>query len=141
MTEERRMEEIIRNQTPVTLPAATPAHEACRTMLERRIGAILVTDEQGGLAGIFTGRDAVRFIAETRNLHTTPLDQVMTRDPETLPPGRTAIEALRIMRDGGFRHIPIMDNGKLVGVVSRGDFRGLERDRLDVETGYWETMR
>ena len=46
---------------------------------------------------------------------------------------KTAIEALRLMWDGGFRHIPIVDRGKLLGVVSRGDFKGTERDRLEEE--------
>ena len=50
------------------------------------------------------------------------------------------IDALRLMRDGGFRHVPVVDNGTLVGVVSRGDFRGLEQDRLDEETGLWERI-
>jgi CBS domain-containing protein len=65
----------------------------------------------------------------------------MTANPETMPPGRTAIDALRAMRDGGFRHIPVVHEGRIVGVVSRGDFRGLEHDRLDEETGYWEKIR
>jgi CBS domain-containing protein len=69
------------------------------------------------------------------------LRKVMTKQPHTMPPGRTAIEALRAMHDGGFRHIPVVDEGRIVGVVSRGDFRGLEHDRLDVETGYWERIR
>ena len=58
-----------------------------------------------------------------------------------IPPGLAAIEALRAMHDGGFRHIPIVADGKIHGIVSRGDFRGLEHDRLDVETGYWESLR
>jgi predicted transcriptional regulator len=58
-----------------------------------------------------------------------------------MPPGRTAIEALRLMRDGGFRHVPVVEDDVVIGVVSRGDFRGLECDRLDVETGIWERIR
>jgi hypothetical protein len=45
------------------------------------------------------------------------------------------------MRDGGFRHVPVVHDGLVVGIVSRGDFRGLEQDRLDEETGIWERMR
>jgi CBS domain-containing protein len=44
------------------------------------------------------------------------------------------------MRDGGFRHVPVVEHEVVVGLVSRGDFRGLEHDRLDVETGLWERI-
>jgi CBS domain-containing protein len=65
----------------------------------------------------------------------------MTRKPETMKPQATAIDALRLMRDGGFRHVPVVEDGAVVGIVSRGDFRGLEHDRMDQETGFWERMR
>ena len=64
----------------------------------------------------------------------------MTRDPTTMPPGKTAIEALRLMQDGRYRHVPIVDQGKVVGIVSRFDFGGLELDRLDRKTGLWERI-
>jgi CBS domain-containing protein len=57
-----------------------------------------------------------------------------------MPPGQTAIEALRLMQDGRYRHVPIVDDGKVVGVVSRFDFSGLEVDRLDEKTGLWERI-
>ena len=58
-----------------------------------------------------------------------------------MPPHSTAIEALRLMRDGGFRHVPVVQEDVVIGVVSRGDFRGMEQDRMDEETGIWERMR
>ncbi len=137
---DRSMAEIIRNQTPVTMPATASVQMACKAMHKRRIGAVLVTDTKGKLTGIFTGRDAVRFLAAGKDPAATTLRMVMTRKPHTMPPGRTAIEALRLMRDGGFRHVPVVEEEAIVGIVSRGDFRGLEHDRLDVETGYWERI-
>ena len=137
----RRMDEIVRNQHPVMLHANASVREACAEMDQRRIGAVLVTDAKGALSGIFTGRDLVRIVASGKDPHAMTLRGAMTKDPHTMPPGRTAIEALRLMQDGGFRHIPVVDEGRIVGIVSRGDFRGLERDRLDEETGYWERMR
>lgn len=134
------MAEIIRNQKPLTLPPHATVQEACRHMHDRRIGAVLVTKGKGELVGIFTGRDAVRVMAEGKEV-STPLRQVMSRDPHCLPPRHTAIHALRLMRDGGFRHVPVVEDGVVIGVVSRGDFRGLEQDRLDEETGIWERMR
>lgn len=137
----RRMEEIIRNQRPVTMPATASVREACAEMHKRKIGAVLVTDAKGALAGIFTGRDLVRITAAGKDAGATTLRSAMTREPHTMPPGHHAIDALRVMRDGGFRHIPVVEEGRIIGIVSRGDFRGLEHDRLDVETGYWETIR
>ena len=137
----RQMAEIIRNREPVVLPPGATVQEACHTMDHRHIGAILVTDAHGKLVGIFTGRDAVHVLATGKDGATTHLSSVMTRRPQTMGRGHTAIEALRLMRDGGFRHIPVVEGDKPIGVVSRGDFRGLERDRLDEETGYWEHMR
>jgi CBS domain-containing protein len=64
----------------------------------------------------------------------------MTATPHSVAPGVVAIEALRLMQDGGFRHVPITDGGRVVGIVSRGDFRGLEQARLDEETDLWERI-
>jgi CBS domain-containing protein len=65
----------------------------------------------------------------------------MTNDPTTMSPDKSAIDALRLMWDGGFRHVPVVKGGRLAGVVSRGDFKGCEHDRLDEERGLWEHMR
>ena len=137
----REMAEIIRNQKPLMLPPTATVQEACRQMHARKIGAVLVTTPGDALAGIFTGRDAVRVLAKGQDPASTSLQDVMTKQPATMPPRSTAIEALRLMRDGGFRHVPVVDGGAVVGVVSGGDFRGLEQDRLDEETGIWERMR
>jgi len=137
----RQMAEIVRNQVPVTLPRTATIQDACKLMHARKVGAILVTDPKGQLTGIFTGRDAVKALGKGRDGAVTQLKDVMTKKPATMPPGHTAIQALRMMRDGGFRHVPVVDDaGTLHGVVSRGDFRGLEHDRLDEETGYWERI-
>jgi CBS domain-containing protein len=135
------MEEIVRHQNPVTMPATQTVRDACETMHGQKIGAVLVTDAKQRLVGIFTGRDLVRVVAAAKDPNATTLRTAMTKNPATMPPGKTAIEALRLMRDGGFRHVPVVDGERIVGVVSRGDFRGLEHDRLDEETGYWERMR
>ena len=135
------MSDIVRNQDPLTLPPHATVNEACRCMRDRGIGAVLVTEDDGRLVGIFTGRDAVhRVLAEGKTASDTKLADVMTRDPDTTPPVKTAIEVLRLMEDGRYRHVPIVENGKLVGIVSRFDFSGLELDRLDEETGLWERI-
>jgi CBS domain-containing protein len=137
----RKMSDIVRNQDPVTLPPSATVRDACRSMRDRRIGAVLVTEGDSCLLGIFTCRDAVhRVLAEGKSAARTRLGEVMTRDPDTMPPGRTAIEALRLMEDGRYRHVPVVDGGKVVGIVSRFDFSGIELDRLDEETGLWERI-
>src|SRR5579862_7563374 len=135
----RRMADLVRDQNPLVLPAQASVLEAARQMRERRVGAVLVTDHDSNLLGIFTGRDAVdRVLAEGKDPAETRLADVMTRDPGSLTPRHTAIEALRLMQDARCRHLPIVHDGKVVGIVSRGDFRGIEQDRLDEETGLWE---
>ena len=136
---DRLMSEMVRNQRPVTLRADATITDACRQMQERRTGAVMVTDGDGHLLGIFTGRDAVRILAQG-SAGTGLVGAAMTRSPDTMLPGRPAIEALRLMQDGGFRHLPVVESGKVVGVVSWGDFRPSEHDRLDTETKLWERI-
>ncbi len=137
----RQLSDIVRHQNPVTLPSAATVRDACRCMRERKVGAVLVTDADHHLLGIFTGRDAIgRVLAEGKDPETTQIGEVMTRNPCTVPPERSAIDALRLMFDIGCRHIPIVENERVVGVVSRADFRGIEVDRLDEETGLWERI-
>ena len=137
----RSISDIVRQQSPLTLPPDTTVQDACQHMRDRRVGAVLVIDRDRRLVGIFTGRDAVcRVLAAGLSPADTRLAEVMTPDPDTMAPGGTAIDALRLMQDGGFRHIPVVDSGRVAGVVSHGDFRGLEQARLDEETGLWERI-
>lgn len=137
----RTMSELVRRQNPLTLSADTSVKKACESMHQRGVGAVLVTDENQRLLGIFTGRDAVcRVLAQGKSALKTRLAEAMTPHPDTIAPGRSAIEALRQMQDGGYRHLPVVDKGRVVGIVSRGDFRGLEQARLDEETGLWECV-
>jgi CBS domain-containing protein len=137
----RKMSDIVKSQDPITLPPNTTVREACRCMRDRGVGAILVTEGDRRLVGIFTGRDAVhRVLAEGKSATRTTLAEVMTREPDTTPPGEVAIEALRLMENGRYRHLPIVDDGRVVGIVSRFDFSGMELDRLDEETGLWERI-
>jgi CBS domain-containing protein len=138
----RRLSDIAYNHDPLVLAQTATVKTACQKMKERRVGSTLVVDQGGALVGIFTARDAVqRVLAVGKSAARTALQQVMTANPTTMTPDQTAIEALRIMWDGGFRHIPVVRRGKLLGVVSRGDFKGDERNRLDEERELWEHMR
>ena len=101
----------------VAAPHTTVA-EAARLMKEGKVGAVLVVDE-GRLVGIFTERDALfRVIAPGLDPAKTELRGVMTRDPTTVAPDETFGYALLLMHEKGFRHTPVVENGRPVGVVS-----------------------
>ena len=92
--------------------------EVAQTLRERQVGAGMVV-AGGKLVGIFTERDALfRVLAEGRDPRTTPVGEVMTRDPQTIHPDRPFVDALRMMHDGRFRHVPIVEDGRPMGMVS-----------------------
>jgi CBS domain-containing protein len=133
---------LIRNQVVLALPPQATVRAACQRMRERYVGSVLVTDERDHLVGIFTERDAVcRVLAESRDADQTTLAKVMTTEVVTVSPGATALEALHLMQDGGFRHVPVVEGKRAVGVVSYTDFRGMEHTRLEEETELFETIR
>ena len=137
----RHLSDMICNQAPLVMPHQTTVQAACDQMGRRKIGSVLVTDETGKLAGIFTGRDAVRRVLAAGRSGETKLREVMTAAPVTMTPEMTAIDALRLMWDGGFRHVPLVQDGKILGVISRGDFQNDEQLRLDEERQLWEHLR
>ena len=110
----------------VHLSATASVREACELMAANHVGAVLVMEE-GRLDGIFTERDALnRVLAERRDPETTSLAEVMTRDPVSLSPQTPVTEALRLMSEIGFRHIPIVEADEVHGIISLRDFVGVE---------------
>jgi CBS domain-containing protein len=138
----RKLSDVTLKHCPLTMNETASVMEACTRMRDGQAGSVLVTGDTGRLVGIFTGRDAVcRVLAQRRDAATTRLAEVMTPNPTTMSPDQTAIDALRLMWDGGFRHVPLVKNGTILGVVSRGDFKGLEQNRHEEERDLWEHMR
>jgi CBS domain-containing protein len=137
----RTLAYIVKDQKPLIVGEQEPIQEACRQMWKRRCGSALVVDKERRLTGIFTGRDAVRSVADNDQSKRLIMRDVMTPNPVTITPEHRAIDALRSMSDGGFRHLPVIENEEIWGVVSRGDFKGMEIDRLDEEEHLWETIR
>ena len=102
----------------IVVPPTTMVGEAARLMAGKDAGAVLVMDEET-LVGIFTERDAVfRVLAKGRDADTTPVGTVMTKEPVTLPGGSSYGHALLLMHEKGFRHVPVLEAGRVVGVVS-----------------------
>lgn len=93
------------------------------TMLaEKRIGAVLVCDADERLAGILSERDIVRTLAQYASAtFEMTAEQLMTRSPKMTSPETTVAQAMEMMTDGRFRHLPIVEGGRLVGLVSIGD--------------------
>ena len=102
----------------VKAPAATSVVKAAKLIAARRIGAVMVVDDER-LVGIFTERDlAVRVVARELDVRTTMLADVMTANPFTVAPDRSFGYALNLMVEKGFRHLPVVENGKPIGIVS-----------------------
>lgn len=89
-------------------------------MAERRIGSALVM-EQERLVGIFTERDVLRAMGEQFDAARHPVSEWMTSNPITVPPDTPARDALKTMLDRNFRHLPVTDGDRVVGVVSMRD--------------------
>jgi len=109
---------LIERKKLLAAPPDTTVSMAAKLMAGRKVGAVMVVADQK-LVGIFTERDAVnRVIAQDRDVQTTPLAEVMTADPVTVSPDKSFGYALLVMHENGFRHLPVMEDGKLVGIVS-----------------------
>ncbi len=122
----RTIRAIIENQEVVSAPGSMTVREAARLMKERRVGALMIVEE-GRLAGIFTERDVLfRVVAEDRDARTARLAEVMTRNPLTIHPDKAFPDALHLMHEGGFRHVPVVEDGRPVGVISARDALGPE---------------
>ncbi|MCP5372917.1 MAG: CBS domain-containing protein [Hyphomicrobiales bacterium] len=114
----------IQGQTVVQVDGKESVREAARLMFDRKVGSVLVMDGDN-LRGIFTERDALYlFVATRRNSDTTPVEAVMTKDPETIGPDDSAADALARMDKGGYRHLPVVEGGKVLGVISRRELNG-----------------
>ena len=117
----------IMTSNPVSLPPATPVREAARAMREQDIGDVLVVDD-GELRGIVTDRDiVVRGVADWDDLSTCSLGDVCSDQVISVTPDEDADAAIARMREAAVRRIPVVENGRPVGVLSIGD-AAVDRD-------------
>lgn len=130
-TERTIVPHCIHGQEPITLPRDTIVREAVQLMARRRIGAIMIVEDDK-LLGIFTERDAmIRIVAEARDPDKTTLGEVMTPDPQTVKASDSVVLALDLMSKRGFRHLPVMEGGKLYGIVSIRDLYRNVKEQMD----------
>ena len=131
----RSLRSMVSEQTPITIAKSATVLEGARLMKQHNIGALLVMDDTR-LAGIFTERDALfRVVAAARDPTATRLADVMTPQPQTIHPDEPFINALRMMHKGRYRHLPVVEFDRPLGMVSVRD--ALDDDlyelRLDLE--------
>lgn len=110
-------------RSPISVSADASVADAVETMLNGGIGCVLVIDDAGRLAGIFSETDAVRRVAGViDDLAEVSIQEVATQRPSTLPPDVPIVHALHLMGLHGFRHVPLVDaDGRPTGVISSRD--------------------
>jgi CBS domain-containing protein len=109
-------------------------HQVAITLAQHRIGAVLVSDAHGGMLGIISERDIVRGMA-AQGPGTTRLSakHLMTHDVITITPETKVIDALGLMTDRRFRHLPVLEGGKVVGMISIGDLVKARLEQAELE--------
>jgi CBS domain-containing protein len=111
----------IKGQTVETASPATSASVAVERMNALHIGALVITDHDH-VVGIFTERDVLtRIVGAGLDPRSTSISQVMTNDPVTVRPTATVSEALHVMTNRRCRHLPVIEDSRLHGLVSIGD--------------------
>jgi CBS domain-containing protein len=128
------LREIVKDRRVYSIDAGKSVLEAARYMMEHNIGALPVL-RNGELAGIFSERDVMnRVVAVGRTPGSTSVAEVMSANPRTVPADETVEECLFIMREFGFRHLPIVEGKELKGLVSLRDILMRQAAEHDRET-------
>jgi len=127
-------------QLLLELPGTATVRDAARRMYDREVGAVLITNGDR-LEGIFTERDLLmRVVAPGRDPETTQLKDVMTKKPDTVEADSPATVALSRMTERRYRHLPVMKDGQLFGIVSRRDFTGEDISAVEDVFGHEQTL-
>lgn len=116
-----------------------PVRRAIALLVENRIGALLVLDEAGKLVGILSERDVMRVAAADEGLFDLAVEAIMTRDVIVGMPQDDVIAVAHTMLEKRFRHLPIVDEGRLIGIISIGDVLKTQRDAYQGEIDTLET--
>jgi len=110
------------DQVVFTIAESDSVYNAIRLMAEKQIGALVVTDDRGEIVGIVTERDYARkVVLMDRASKTTPVREIMSPHVRFVQPDQTTYDCMALMTERRMRHLPVLDEGKLVGMVSIGD--------------------
>lgn len=116
-----RIHDVVRDRELYFAQSGDSILNVARYMVERNIGAVPIL-RQGELVGIFSERDLMRrVVCERLDPASTPVDQVMTTEPATVSPFESVENCMRLMRERGFRHLPVCEGSKVLGVISLRD--------------------
>ncbi|MCX7167409.1 MAG: CBS domain-containing protein [Rhodocyclales bacterium] len=133
--------EVMEQEKALSLSPETTVSQAAELMARARIGAVMIV-EQERLIGIFTERDALfRVLARGLDARTTRLAEVMTAEPQTVGPNASYGYALVMMQENGFRHTPVVENGKPIGIVSSRNAMDPELEEFVSEANRREHIR
>lgn len=125
--------DVVNNQRIFKLPPTASARDAAKIMGVNKVSAVLVAEGER-LIGIFTERDlTARVVAAGRDPDGTKLSEVMTPRPDTLSPDESPLNALELMRMRHYRHLPVVDKGRIVGMVSIRDLYAAAKADLERE--------
>jgi CBS domain-containing protein len=117
----------------VTIGPQDTIRQALGRLAEHNIGALVVVDGQGAIAGIVSERDVVRALARSEAILVEPIATIMTRDVVKGTPQDDLIAVGNTMTEHRFRHLPIVEGGRLVGIISLGDVVKAQRDQYQGE--------
>jgi CBS domain-containing protein len=118
---QQHIRDLIHDQKVTTIAGKTTVREAARTMADHHIGAILVA-ENSRLVGIFSERDILnRVVAKDLDPDKTQVETVMTRNPDCLPPTASLRDAMRLMVEHDYRHVPVVEGQRILGIISARD--------------------
>ena len=124
--------DIVNDQTICAMAIDETARQAAEKMVTRNVAAVVILDADGKLLGIVTERDLTRrVVAVGLAGDETKLGDIMTPNPDTLGPSDSALDALELMRVRNFRHLPVLDEGRVVGMVSIRDLYAAVKVELE----------
>jgi CBS domain-containing protein len=124
----------------ITIEPEQLVREAVRLLASHRIGALVVVDTERRVVGILSERDIIWNAAENELIFSQPVQTIMTRDVVVAMPQDEVMSIAHTMTEGRFRHLPIVDGGELVGMVSIGDVLKTQRDAYRGEIDTLETQ-
>lgn len=129
-----------KGQTVISVHPEQTVREAIGLLTRHRIGALVVLDEHGRLAGILSERDIIWKTAENEAIFDLSVSEVMTPDVVTGLPQDEIMTVAHVMTERRFRHMPIVEGGRLIGIISIGDVLKLQRDHYRGEIDTLETQ-
>lgn len=124
----------------ISVAPNSSVREALSLLAQHNIGALMVLNDAGALTGIFSERDVVRRLVAGGDLLTQPVENLMTADVVTCVPQDDLMSVANVMTERRFRHLPVVEDGALLGIISIGDVLKAQRDYYHGQIDTLETQ-